>query len=198
MKLCGEYSGIKTMNKTVKELLIVIVVFVILNVTGLLSEVVGLVQRAVLFTGIMNPDVEAILEPEEADYSLIMTNMEGERVVFSDFRDKTIFLNLWATWCGPCIAEMPNINSLYNKTDKDKVVFVMLSLDDETEKARKFMERKDFDFTAYMPAGNVPRVYTTGSIPTTHVISPDGKIVFTKKGTANYDTDEFRKFLEGF
>lgn len=184
------------MNKTVKELLIIIVVIVILNVTGLLSEVTGAVQRVVLFTGIMNPDVEKIEKPRKAIYDFDLQDMDGRQVSFSDFEGKVVFLNLWATWCGPCIAEMPSINDLYQDVQNQEIIFVMLSLDEDPEKAREFMKRKGFDFPAYTPVGNLPAIYRTGSIPTTHVISPDGYIVFTKKGTANYDTKRFRKFLE--
>jgi thiol-disulfide isomerase/thioredoxin len=185
------------MNKTIKQLIVFISIVIILNVTGLMSEVTGTVQRAILFTGIMNTDAEELKEPKKADYNLQLKSLDGQIVSLKDYKGKTIFLNLWASWCGPCIAEMPNINALYKDVRQKDIVFVMLSLDDDPEKAKKFIERKGFDFPAYTPAGNIPAVYRSGSIPTTHVISPEGMIVFTKKGTANYDTRKFRRFLEG-
>lgn len=186
----------RLMNKTFRDLLIFGSVILILNFTGLLSEVVGTVQRGILFTGIMNPDVEEIKKPEKAYYNFDIKTLDGQQVSFQEFEGKVIFLNLWATWCGPCIAEMPNINDLYNDINNEDIVFVMLSLDDDPEKAKKFIERKGFNFPVFTPAGNFPSIYQTGSIPTTHVISPEGYIVFSKKGTANYDTEKFKKFLE--
>lgn len=185
------------MNKTIKELVVIAGVIIILNVTGLMPEVTGTVQRALLFTGLMDPDTEELEKPEKADYNLQLKTLDGQPASLKDFKGKTVFLNLWATWCGPCIAEMPNINALFNDADQKDIAFVMLNLDDDAAKPKEFMERKGFDFPVYTPAGNIPAVYRSGSIPTTHVISPDGKIVFTKKGTANYDTKKFRRFLEG-
>ena len=184
------------MKKTLKELLILATVLIILNVTGLLGEVTGMVQRAVLFTGILNADIEEVEKPKKADYNLGLVSLDGQKSTLADHKGKVIFLNLWASWCGPCIAEMPNIQSLYAKVDKEDIVFVMISLDDTKEKAEKFINRKGLDFPVYMAPSGIPTIYRTGSIPTTHVISPDGKIVFSKKGTANYDTKSFRRFLE--
>ena len=184
------------MNKTIKELVVVILIIIVLQVTGLMAEVTGAVQRLILLTGLMDPDIEQLDNPKDADYDLQLVSMDGNHQSLHDFEGKTIFINLWATWCGPCIAEMPNINSLYNKVKGEDVVFVMLNLDDEREKAYKFMERKGFGFPVYFPLKGVPSLYHSGTIPTTHVISPDGKIIFTKTGTANYNTERFREFLE--
>lgn len=183
------------MNKTIKELVVLISIIIVLNITGLLSEVTGTVQRAILYTGLMDWDAEKLEQPKNANYNLKLNSLDGRHISLKNVEGKTIFLNLWATWCGPCIAEMPNINALYNDLKNKDIIFVMLSLDDNPETAKNFIERKGFDFPVYTPAGNIPAVYRSGSIPTTHVISPDGKIVYTKKGTANYDTKKFRRFL---
>lgn len=184
------------MKKTIKELLIFAVILIVLNVTGLLSEVTGFVQQGVLYTGILNADAEEVEKPKEADYNFPLTTLDGERVSLAEYKGKVIFMNLWATWCGPCIAEMPSIQGLYDQVDKENVVFVMVSLDDTMVKAQKFIDRKEYDFPVYMATKGIPDIYRTGSIPTTHIISPEGKIIYTKKGTANYNTKSFRNFLE--
>ena len=116
----------------------------------------------------------------------------------NQFKGKTIFLNLWATWCGPCRIEMPSIQKLYDKVDHDKIAFVMLSLDraEDKEKVEKFVTDKKHNFPVYRPAGALPELLNVPSIPTTFVITPDGKVASKKVGTANYDTEEFKKFLE--
>ncbi len=172
-------------------------IFLTLYLTGLHTEVAAFAQRVILYTGIINPDTELPeAEKVDVDYNFQLQDLEGKTINLEEFKGKVIFLNLWATWCPPCVAEMPSIQSLYEKMDNDNVVFVMLSMDDNPEKARKFIKRKGFTFPVYMAASRVPDAFRSPSIPTTMVISPEGKIVSKKVGMANYDKKSFIKFLE--
>ena len=158
-------------------------------------------QRGVLATGLMNPEVEASHEGSsgshhpDADFNLKLVSSEGERVSMEQFRGQVVFLNIWATWCPPCIAEMPGVNSLYNDVKDQDVVFIMLSVDEDFEKALRFRDRKGYDFEVYQVDGGIPRMYYTQTIPTTFVIDANGELVFTHTGMANYNTSEFRGFL---
>jgi len=176
---------------------VIIGIFLVLYATGLHTEVIGRMQQVLLWTGIMQPETtEPAASREQADYNFPLVTLDGQQASLRDFRGKTVFMNFWATWCPPCVAEMPNIHSLYKKTDPEKVAFVMVSMDDSREKARKFIQRKGFDFPVYLPAGPVPALYQSSTIPTTFVISPDGKIVSKREGMAEYDTRRFRDFLQ--
>lgn len=171
-----------------------------LYVSGLHTEVIGKVQQGLLLSGIMRPDVEEALPAEErknpeADFSLSLRNQQGEQVDMEDLRGKVIFLNLWATWCPPCIAEMPGIDALAKKMEDEEVVFLMLSLDQDFEKARAFHKRKGFSFDVYEVDGKLPKMYYSQSIPTTFVISAKGELVLTHTGMADYNTKEFQEFL---
>ncbi|MFV1884821.1 MAG: TlpA family protein disulfide reductase [Balneola sp.] len=184
-------------KKAVKEWAVILGVFGILYVTGLHTEVIGGLQRVLLSTGILRPDTE-INENEirKASYNMPLITLDGDRTSLSEFEGKTIFLNFWATWCPPCIAEMPNIQKLYEQLEnEEKIVFVMLSLDEDPEKARAFMERKEYSMPVYFLAGRQPGVYNSTVVPTTYIISPEGNIVVEKRGMAKYNTDEFRNFL---
>lgn len=183
----------KSRKREMIEWTVLITAGAILYFTGLHTEVIGQVQRIVLATGIITPDVEESSETK-ASYDFQLTDLEGNEVDFSSFRGKTVFLNFWATWCPPCIAEMPDIQDLHDKT-KDDVAFVMISLDEDPEKARKFIKRKEYNFPVYFLNSALPSVYNPRSIPTTYVISPDGKIAVERHGMAKYDTEEFRSFL---
>ncbi|EMR01026.1 thiol-disulfide oxidoreductase [Cesiribacter andamanensis AMV16] len=73
----------------------------------------------------------------------------------------------------------------------------MLSVDEGGKgKVKKFIERKGFTFPVYMPAGPLPREFYSQAIPTTFIISPEGRIVARQEGMAEYDTPEVRKFLQ--
>jgi hypothetical protein len=90
---------------------------------------------------------------------------------------------------------MPNLQSLYEKMPASKVAFVMVSLDEDPAKARKFIARKGFTFPVYTPDGPVPQTYAAQVIPTTFVISPHGRLVARQEGMADYDNARFRDFL---
>ncbi len=174
-----------------------------LFLTGLHTEVFAFIQRGMLMTGIMNPDVEATAEPAseatenpKADFNMNLINAKGEKVTMEHFRGKVIFMNIWATWCPPCIAEMPGINSLYRDIKDEDVVFLMLSVDDDFEKAKLFKEKKGFDFEVYQLDGSMPQMYSTQSIPTTFVIDARGGLALTHRGMADYHTQEFKDFLQ--
>lgn len=140
---------------------------------------------------------ENVTKPEAFNYSFTVKDMKGNVVNFEELKGKVIFLNLWATWCGPCRVEMPSIQSLYNSIDKDKVVFVMLSLDSPQNfnKVERYIEDKDFSFPVYVVDKGLTNQLQVPSIPTTFVIGKDGKIKKKEVGTANYDTPKFKQFL---
>jgi len=132
------------------------------------------------------------------NYNFSIKDLSGNVTDVQEFKGKTIFLNIWATWCGPCRMEMPSIQNLYSQVDKDKIVFVMLSVDrlEDVNKVKDFVKDKEYTFPVYTPAGTLPNQLQVTIIPSTFVISPDGKIVSSESGAANYDTPEFKAFLE--
>ncbi len=185
------------------------VVAITLYATGLHTEVIGFAQRGLLATGLMNPDVEEIAQvrnegnenetstapkPTLADFNLKLLDADGNTKSLEELKGKVIFMNMWATWCPPCIAEMPSIDTLHEEMG-DEVAFVILSLDEDFEKAKAFDKRKGYDLPIYSPASNLPKMYHSPSIPTTYVIDADGNLVLTHKGMADYGTSEFKEFL---
>ncbi|MHA6247208.1 TlpA disulfide reductase family protein [Pontibacter sp. CAU 1760] len=191
---------------------ITLAIFGILYLTGLHTEAIGQVQRLLLATGIKNADMPETLpaktageiaETSEFETSPMagagfkMQTLDGKTVNFESLKGKVVFLNMWATWCPPCVAEMPNIQKLYDKVGSDKIAFVMLSVDEGgPEKVRKFIDKKGFTFPVYMPTGQLPQEFYSNAIPTTFIISPEGKIVAKQEGMADYDNQEVRDFLQ--
>ncbi|KYG80795.1 TlpA family protein disulfide reductase [Roseivirga echinicomitans] len=183
-------------KRDIIELSVVVVAFLVIYLTGSQAEVFGKVQQAVLITGVVNASALDADEVVDADYNFRLVNEEGNKIDVRDLKGKTIFINIWATWCPPCVAEMPNINSLYNKIEnKDDIVFLMISHDEEMRTTRAWIKRKGFDFPVYKLATPLPDVFETGVVPSTFVVSPEGKIVVSKTGMANYDTKRFKKYL---
>ncbi len=187
-------------KKELRDWGIMLLTIFLLYITGLYTEVAGFAQRMVLATGVFPVEVN-VSESDKmaADYDFTLLTFEGEKFDFRDLKGKVVFMNFWASWCAPCVAEMPNIQNLYNSyKDRDDIVFVMISLDRDPEKARKFIKRKDFNFPVFTPdyKSGIPGIYESPSIPTTFVLNKNGFIDTRKVGMANYDTSKFRKYLD--
>jgi thiol-disulfide isomerase/thioredoxin len=90
---------------------------------------------------------------------------------------------------------MPSIDKLHEDMGKD-VEFVMLSLDDDFEKAKQFDDKKGYDLPIYTLAGELPAMYQSSAIPTTYIIDAKGNLALTHKGMADYSDPEIKKFLE--
>lgn len=194
-----------TTKKTWIQYGVFALVAITLYATGLHTEVIGFAQRGLLATGLMNPDVKELVMAEgstntaaanltKADMNFNLRDSDGNITSLKALEGKVIFINLWATWCPPCIAEMPSINTLY-ETVGDDVAFVMLSLDRKFETAIAFNERKGYGFPIYAPADNIPAMYNTNSIPSTYVIDAKGNLALTHRGMADYSNPEFIAFL---
>ena len=184
--------------RTVRPWGIIIALFLLLRYTGLLAGISYLTGSAILKSGIMDIQPEAPLIAKKFDYNFSIRDLNGKIVDVNEFKGKTIFLNIWATWCGPCRVEMPSIQSLYSQMDPDKIMFVMLSVDrqEDFEKVKNFVSDKNYTFPVYTPSGALPGQLQVRSIPTTFVVNPDGKIVSHETGAANYDTPAFKQYLE--
>ncbi|MHB1687074.1 MAG: TlpA family protein disulfide reductase [Ignavibacteriaceae bacterium] len=176
---------------------IIIGVIALLYFTGLYSEVIGKFQQAVLLTGFFQPEINIPLkEQQTADYNLSLVSFDDKLVNLYEFKGKTIFLNFWASWCPPCRAEMPTIQNLYDKMkNKNNVVFVLVSVDNDISKAKKFIKDEGFTFPVFYLNRDLPQIYNTGTIPSTFIISKEGKIAARRVGMADYDSGKFFDFI---
>ena len=132
----------------------------------------------------------------EFDYSGTFMDMEGNRVSLDQFKGKTLFINIWASWCGPCRIEMPYIHSLYDKLkDNENIAFLMVATDNDFGKSKTFIQDKGYTFPVFHADEGLNSSLYTKAIPTTVVVSPEGKVIYYLNGTNNFDTDQFRNFL---
>jgi thiol-disulfide isomerase/thioredoxin len=180
-----------------KPLLGAFILVALLQATGLMSSVSFYAQSALLKVGVRNASAKTLKNPEPFDFNFAVRSSDGERVPFEKYKGKVIFLNLWATWCGPCRAEMPTIQSLYEKIDTTQVKFVILSIDRDSDEAKvgKYINQFKYTFPVYRPSGSLTSQLDIPSIPTTFIINKEGKIVSKEVGASDFDTPKFRKFL---
>jgi len=184
-------------RRTIIEYAVIIGVAVFLYTTGYYVEVVGRLQQLVLWTGIFQPDIEQPAQQQPVDLNIPLVSLNGERTNLAEHRGKVLFINFWATWCPPCVAEMPDIQALYQSyKNNPNIVFVMISLDKDKEKARKFIHKKGFTFPVYMPTYGIPKSLQSQVVPTTFVINKKGQVATKRQGMAKYDTHRFKTFLD--
>jgi thiol-disulfide isomerase/thioredoxin len=179
--------------------------FAIVMTTDLRQPVLSTLQRGLLATGLWRatppaspPALPVQLASQRADYPypLPLYTLDGRPANLRQFRGKAVLVNLWASWCPPCLAEMPGLQALYQKTDTAKVAFVLISLDANPNKARALLKRKGYTLPVFFPAAPLPAPFNSPSIPSTVILTPDGRLADRHDGMADYDTPAFRAALE--
>ncbi len=129
-----------------------------------------------------------------ADFNWQLQSLDGQQVNMASFQGKVIVVNFWATWCPPCVAEMPSFQKLYNDYG-DRVVFLFVANDDP-EKVIRFLEKKGYDLPVFFQTSKVPEEISSNSLPTTYVINSDGNIVASKVGAADWNSSKVRSLLD--
>jgi len=131
----------------------------------------------------------------EADYNWELIDVNGQKLNLNSSKGKVIFINLWATWCPPCVGEMPEIQKLYNQfKDNDNVDFYLIT-SDPIKKMKSFVDKRGFSFPVYKAQSDSPFPFKVKTIPTTFVISKSGKIVLQKTGAANWGGSKMVKII---
>lgn len=131
------------------------------------------------------------------DFALTDLNDKSHRL--SDFRGKVVFLNFWATWCAPCVKEMPALDRLHNILAADGIDVLAVSEDREgLPVAKKFHEANKLQSLAVMtdPKGALLRGFKGQGLPTTVLIDKQGREVGRVTGAAEWDTPETVGFLK--
>lgn len=172
----------------------------LLVATGTHKKLIRKVHFGLLNAGLVTPGEIGLSEFERLELipasaeALQLLDEQGEVHRLSDWGSEVIFLNKWATWCAPCVAELPGIQKLYEEAGRESR-FVMVTYDTDFEKARRFKERKGFTFPIYQVYGFEPESFKTPSIPATFIFPQKQPVMYRYVGMRNYDTPEFKDFL---
>lgn len=126
------------------------------------------------------------------DWNLKNTN---KNEIWISETNKPIFINIWATWCGPCRTEMPSINRLYNKYKND-VDFIMVSPHETIETLKEFAQKNVYSFPTFTAISQTPIQLQTNSYPTTIIIGDNKNIAYKITGAHDWDTEEVYSILD--
>lgn len=164
-------------------------------------EVKATFIRGLMQIGLFRPDIPTLpskgrLQSETDNNDLLLYNEDGVSIDTRSLKGRVVFINFWATWCPPCIAEMPSIAELYEKFKTDTgVVFLIVEMDGNREKANSFLKSKNIDLPLSYPGAAIPTRLFTGSLPTTVVLDRAGNIVMKEESVADYSGVEFEQFI---
>jgi thiol-disulfide isomerase/thioredoxin len=133
----------------------------------------------------------------KADYTWVLSDLDGKPVMLSTYAGRPIFLNMWATWCGPCQTEMPSIARLASNPKLSKVAFLCVSIEESPDPVKAFVASKRPPMTMLMASAGVPKIFHTDGIPATFLIAPDGRIVRAENVSQEWDVPDVVTMLEG-
>jgi len=129
------------------------------------------------------------------DYNWKLRDLEDNTFNLEKHKGKVVFINFWATWCPPCVAEMPDLQKLYGDYG-DRVSFMFVARD-QKGKVSKFLNKKGYNsLPVYYESGFTPKILFNTGLPTTYIIDKKGSIVVAKTGSAAWNSDETRALLD--
>lgn len=170
-------------------ILLIFTVVLIYPPTGMPIKV--FVQRLMMFSPtVLSEDERHSL----AEYNWELHDLEGQRVSFSDSKGNVVLINFWATWCPPCVAELPSMQDLFSEYG-DRAHFYFVTSEDP-KVVQRFMEKKGYDFPIYFEVHKPPSLLRVNSIPTTFVLAKDGEVMIKKTGAAKWDDEKIKLLVD--
>jgi thiol-disulfide isomerase/thioredoxin len=145
------------------------------------------------------PSVASELEPvpgAPAAEALGLTDL-GDRVhQLDDYRGQVVLVNFWATWCPPCVAEMPSLQRLYTSLSGEPFALLAVSMGENKQQIQEFGEKAGVDFPLLPdPASDVSQRWEIDFLPTSHLIDVQGRLRYTAYGELDWDDEEVRATL---
>lgn len=127
-----------------------------------------------------------------------LPDLDGKMVSLADFKGRVVLLNIWATWCAPCVEEMPSMEKLYQKLKDEKFVILAVSIDEAGAAAvRPFMKKHQLTFPALIDsAGNIKSLYQATGVPESFIIDKKGYIVEKVIGKRDWAADSAIRYFQ--
>ncbi len=113
----------------------------------------------------------------------VSNDFSGKSIHLSDYRGKPVLVNLWASWCPPCRAEMTDLIRYYNSHQADGLVLLAVNSEDNSDSAQQFVREKQMPFPVlFDPNGNAERTFGANGLPSTYLIDRTGALRFSWTG----------------
>ncbi len=129
-----------------------------------------------------------------ADFQWEIEDLDGTETNLGAFEGRVIFLNFWASWCKPCVAEMASIQQLAARLHDSDVAFLLISPEGERS-VRRFVRKQGLSVPVYLERQDAPPEFGVVGLPTTLIIDREGRIVLRHYGAADWDKGDVAAFL---
>lgn len=142
---------------------------------------------------------EAMLKPwrQGATPALALKDMRGELQSLDRYRGKVVVINFWATWCEPCVEEMPSLERLVERLGSGRVVVLGVNLAEGEARIRSFTEKTRVTFSLLLDRDGVARkAWKVGGVPATFVLDAKGKIRFSYVGVLDFSSPSVEHQIE--
>lgn len=132
----------------------------------------------------MKVEMEAPPKPEPFPApAFTLDDLEGKKASLSDYKGKPLIINFWATWCIPCIKEMPDLEKLYKERKDEGLELLMINVKESKEVVKKYIEKGGFSFRVLLDKnGDVLREYQVFGLPSTFFIDEKGIVQYSYMG----------------
>ena len=136
----------------------------------------------------------AAITPSTAAPDFTLHAMSGPNLRLQEQRGRVVMVNFWATWCGPCRQEMPQLDRLYQKYRASGFVLLGVNVDDDARKAADVAAKLGVSFPVLMDTDKaVSRLYDLSTMPSTVIIDRDGKVRYVHRGYLTGYEDTYEK-----
>jgi cytochrome c biogenesis protein CcmG, thiol:disulfide interchange protein DsbE len=126
-----------------------------------------------------------------------LDDLTGKRVTLKKQRGKVVFLNFWATWCPPCIQEMPTMEKLHQDLGEDGLVILAINFQETPDQVKEFFSEHNFTFTALLDRdGKVFELYQAWALPMSAIVNKRGELVGKVMGYRDWHGEEARQLFQ--
>ncbi|MFK7794192.1 MAG: TlpA family protein disulfide reductase [Gammaproteobacteria bacterium] len=158
----------------------------------------GLVAALALTMSLSNAGGLMDKIPTEEASNFTLMSAHGSDISLSDYEGKFVLLNFWATWCPPCVKEMPALNQLHNKLNASNGLEVVgVHVGPALATVKQFLKDKPVDFDIVIDKNMSLSSWQVSGLPTTFLISPSGKLIYKATGEREWGSDEMVEFVRG-
>jgi len=150
------------------------IILIVLIIIG-----IGIIILLQLKDSPFNPSGKPLLGKSVPAPDFTFPGLDGKKVSLADYKGKVVLLNIWATWCAPCVAEMPSMEKLYQELKDEDFVLLAVSVDETgTEAVAPFMKKHKLGFPVLLDTvGDIKSLYQVTGIPESFIIGKDGIII---------------------
>jgi thiol-disulfide isomerase/thioredoxin len=130
-----------------------------------------------------------------ADFDWGLFTLEGDTTSLRSFAGDVLFINVWATWCAPCVAELASIERLRDSLGDAPVTFLIVS-PEPVERVAAFVNRHGYRLPFHVERREMPDAFDLRALPTTYIVDANGQIVLRHRGAADWADDAVRAFMQ--